>query len=176
MGQDPDRYGGFGYGNLSQRSAMNSSQIIVTGSQTGHLDRLQDTHYCRVDAVDIPQNRVGAIGPVKPSSEVLTHARLYQLDECINAVFHIHDPHLWAYGLQLDYPSVAPQIEYGSVEMALAIERLYRNSRLAEVGLVVMRGHQDGILAFGPTLERAGSRILGLWVETVMARRQASGS
>ena len=93
LGQDSDRYGGLGFGNLSQR--INGRSFLITGTQTGHLERLAPEHYALVTAVDLNHNRVESQGPVKPSSESLTHAAVYSLDEQIEFVFHVHSPSIW---------------------------------------------------------------------------------
>ena len=45
IGQDPERYENLGYGNISQRLNSQSSQFIVSGSQTGHIEHLSPEHY-----------------------------------------------------------------------------------------------------------------------------------
>jgi len=43
---------------------------------------------------------------------------------------------------------------------AREVERLYRSSPLAEIGILAMGGHEDGIVVFGRTAEEAGQVVL----------------
>lgn len=165
IGQQVDRYAGAAYGNVSQRCASSLGQMIISASQTGGLTQLDSSHYSLVQAVEISQNRVTARGRMPPSSEALTHAMLYRLNANIQAVFHIHDPRLWHYALDNGYPATGPEVEYGTVAMARAMERLYQAQKVADVGVMAMRGHQDGVLSFGYSVDQAGARILRLWLD-----------
>jgi ribulose-5-phosphate 4-epimerase/fuculose-1-phosphate aldolase len=139
--------------------------MIISASQTGGFAQLDRSHYSLVEAVDIDRNWVRARGRLPPSSEVLTHAVLYQLDPAIQAVFHIHDPRLWRYALDHNFPVTGAEIEYGTVAMARAMAQLYRDGLVKQRGVLAMRGHEDGVLAFGSSLDQAGARILRLWVD-----------
>ena len=53
IGQDPARYGGFGYGNISQRlapfdAAERQRRFVISGTQTGELADLTEEHYATV--------------------------------------------------------------------------------------------------------------------------------
>ncbi len=164
VGQHADRYGGYGFGNLSMRDPESSSAFIITASQTGHLDQLTAENYCQVGQVDFAAGRVVAHGRQKPSSEALSHAMIYQLDSRVNSVLHVHDPGLWQFGLQHGYPASAANVAYGTKTMAQEVARLYRHADLQQQGILVMGGHEDGVLAFGDSIEQAGQRLLRLFV------------
>jgi len=85
VGQDPQRYGGYGFGNVSQRLAPFDAEpgrraFIISGTQTGGLATLDASAYCTVTQHDPRRNQIAAAGPVRPSSESLTHAMIYALD------------------------------------------------------------------------------------------------
>ncbi len=167
IGQDAARYQGYGFGNLSQRSADNPCHFVISGTQTGHLRVLEAHHYVEVEACDIEHNRVRARGQVKPSSEALTHAMFYRLDARIQCVIHVHDPKLWRFALARDYPATAREIEYGTVAMAQEIETLFRRESLSQRRTLAMAGHEDGVICFGDTVDQAGMALVQLWVETI---------
>lgn len=48
IGQNPARYGGLGFGNISQRLSETSHSFIISGTQTGHLDPLGKNDFCIV--------------------------------------------------------------------------------------------------------------------------------
>jgi len=166
IGQQPDRYQGYGFGNLSMRSSRKDCQFIISASQTGHLADLEQRHYVCVQHCDIDSNRVQACGPRKPSSEALTHAMFYQLNPAIGCVIHVHSPSLWNFGLRNAYPATAENIEYGTPAMAEQIARLYRNGELSETHTLMMAGHEDGVICFGDSIEQAGLALVSLWVNS----------
>ena len=161
IGESPERYDGYGFGNVSQRYGQ-GNQFIISGSQTGHLDTLGNEHYALVTDFDIHANRVTATGPVKPSSESMTHGVIYALDPDIHYVLHVHSPDIWQHAADLDLPMTAKDIPYGTPEMAYAVQRLFENAKNKSQGVFSMQGHLDGIVAFGPTLDETGNALLEL--------------
>ena len=151
---------GIGFGNLSVRADA-GREFIISGTQTGRVVQTSGQHYARVTDYDIDANRVCSTGPVEASSESLTHAAIYELDPAINAVVHVHSKALWQ-SLLGRLPTTADGISYGTPEMAHEFERLYRDTAFASGGVAVMAGHEEGIIAFGGTLEEAARRILAL--------------
>jgi len=153
---------GIGFGNLSRRrnySAFFSSpgpQFLITGSQTGHLSALTGAHYCRVLDFDIGALRVSSAGPVEASSETLTHAAIYQAGERVKAIAHVHHHALWRKLQELGFPSTSEALPYGTAEMARAVATLARGKN---EGLIVMKGHVDGVICFGASLARV-ARLL----------------
>lgn len=154
-GHDPDRYGGLAYGNVSRRLA--GRQFLVSGTQTGGIPRLSAAHYCRVTDFDPMANFLAAEGPIRPSSEALTHAAVYQASDSANCVLHIHSPELWRQAGPLAIPVTDPRIAYGTPEMAAAVEAL-----LADPGIriIAMGGHTDGLIALGESVEAAALPLI----------------
>jgi hypothetical protein len=161
IGRDPARYGGVGFGNVSQRLAGTPGSFAISGTQTGELAVLDARHYARIDHCDIARNSVEARGPIEPSSESLTHAMLYRLSADIHYVFHGHSPLIWRHAQALGIPVTRPEVAYGTPAMAGEIERLYRAGGLAGRGIVAMGGHEDGVVAFGARAEAAGLTLVG---------------
>lgn len=167
IGQDPQRYGGYGFGNISCRlqaktGRRHGRRFVITGSQTGHKKVLTAMDYSTVDNWDVSRNRIVASGPVRPSSESLTHAVLYGLGHDIRWVIHVHSPELWGTADRLDIPTTRPSVAYGSVDMAREVERLFTDTPVAERRIFAMGGHEDGLVAFGQTAMEAAGAIMNL--------------
>ena len=156
VGYDADAQ--VGYGNLSMRDPE-SRAILVTGTQTGHLATLGSEHYTLLTDYDIEGNHVTCKGPIQASSESMTHLALYELGEVCNAVVHVHDERAWR-ALMDRVPTTAPEVAYGTPEMARELQRLYREDKLARVRVAVMHGHEGGLISFGEDLDAAGSVML----------------
>ena len=97
IGQDPARYEGAGYGNVSARvpphgRGRGQRAFLVTGTQTGGRGLLTLSDYCVVESYDIAANRVVSVGQASPSSESMTHGALYDANPGIRFVFHGHIP------------------------------------------------------------------------------------
>lgn len=157
IGQDPERYGGLGYGNVSHRSAGDG--FVISGTQTGHLPLLCREHYVLVESSDIRRNFLRARGPVKPSSEALTHAALYDASEDIHCVVHVHSPLLWQRAAELSLSITPADVTYGTPDMADAVAELVQTSA-DPAGIIAMLGHEDGIIAYGVDVVTAGSLVL----------------
>ncbi len=162
IGQDPARYQGYGFGNISQRCAGQPDHFLISGTQTGHIPVLSAQHYVEVEDGDIALNRVRATGRVEPSSEALTHAMFYQLDADIGCVIHVHSRVLWRFGLRNHYPASGAEIEYGTPAMAQEIKRLLNQTDLPDRRTLVMAGHEDGLICFGDSVDQAGTVLLQL--------------
>lgn len=158
LGQDPARYDGLGFGNLSERIDRHS--FLISGTQTGALDQLTPQHYALVTAVNLSNNRVEAQGPVKPSSESLTHAAVYSIDERIQFVFHVHSPQIWLARDDLGIAQTGEDIAYGTPEMAEAMLDLHRHDGFRNGNILAMSGHEDGIISFGENADDAGNIII----------------
>ncbi len=154
VGVTPD---GIGYGNISQR--VWEHQFIISGTATGKLKKLGPEHYTLVAAYDIDENSVVARGPIKPSSESLTHAMIYECAADVNAVIHVHDAELWQKLLNTR-PSTAEDVPYGSPEMAREIQRLFSEQDADKFQIFAMAGHENGVIAFGNNLEEAWQAIV----------------
>jgi L-ribulose-5-phosphate 4-epimerase len=162
IGQERGRYGGYGYGNISQRrpSDGEARPFVISGSQTGHLAELTPDHYALVLDCVPSKNRVLAHGPIKPSSESLTHAAVYVLDAGAGGVIHAHSPHIWGQANALGIPMTSAAAPYGTPEMAEEIARLFAETNARQLGILVMGGHEDGVLTFGPTVTGAGLTLV----------------
>ncbi|MEM6346258.1 MAG: class II aldolase/adducin family protein [Bacteroidota bacterium] len=148
-----------GFGNISQRYQAKTTKFIISGTQTGELDQLDQRHFCLVTSFDIPSNQLWCQGPIKASSESMTHAAVYTLEKQYQAVIHIHHPKMWEHYYDI-LPTTDPGIKYGTPEMAHAIISLAQKGFQSTNPLVIMGGHQDGILAFGVNLESVAVSIL----------------
>jgi ribulose-5-phosphate 4-epimerase/fuculose-1-phosphate aldolase len=145
-----------GYGNLSSR--LQKKMFIITGSQTGHLAHLQAHHYTKVIDCDLKKGLVTAEGLIPPSSESLTHFGIYEANANVQYVFHIHHTKLWE--LLKNTPevdSIPEDVAYGTQEMAEAAQRILLNKNS---GIIVMEGHEDGIIAYGTSAEEVGKIVL----------------
>jgi L-ribulose-5-phosphate 4-epimerase len=148
---------GIGYGNISMR--YKRDKFIITGTATGKFKKLNSRHYTQVTAYNVEKNRVTTVGPIKASSESLTHAVLYECDSTINAVFHVHHLGLWKKLMHVA-PTSKKNVEYGTTSMAREMARLFKDTALAKEKILVMAGHEEGIITFGETLVEAGEKIL----------------
>jgi ribulose-5-phosphate 4-epimerase/fuculose-1-phosphate aldolase len=161
VGQDPSRYGGAGYGNVSARIGAPSKgrgdrSLLITGTQTSGLPRVGLRDFCVVERYDYRRNRVRSFGSTEPSSETMTHAALYDISPHIRFAFHAHCPMIWHRARELRVPTTDPTAAYGTPDMALAVQDLYRSSSLGEVHILAMGGHEDGVMVFGHSAEEAG--------------------
>jgi hypothetical protein len=165
IGQDPDRYEGYGFGNVSQRIGPFDTEcgkrvFVISGTQTGELEVLDNNHYAIVNAWDTAHNRVIASGPVKPSSESLTHAMIYDLDDEVRAILHVHSPDIWKAAADRNIPLTDVSVEYGTPAMAQEVRRLFNETSVRQTGIFAMGGHEDGVVSFGHTIEQAGYVLL----------------
>ena len=161
LGQDPQRYGGYGFGNLSRRlPVQDDGAFVISGTQTSHLPALRPQEYATVLACNPAANHLRACGQIKPSSEALSHGILYQYKPEILWVMHLHSPEIFTHRTELNLPCTSPEADYGTPEMAAEILQLGQEHDCRKPGLLVMGGHQDGILAYGPTAESTGKLVL----------------
>lgn len=149
---------GIGFGNISIRD-MPAHEFIITGSATGSLRTLRPEHFTRVLDYDFDENRVRCRGPIQASSESLTHASFYEASRSINAVIHIHHKELWHSYLN-KLPTTSPEATYGTPEMAREVFRLLKDHARPAKQLVVMGGHEEGVMAYGDSLGHAASILL----------------
>lgn len=148
LGVLPD---GIGFGNISIR--QQNERFVISGSGTGALPLLSPSHLALVTQVDIEGNQLYCTGLTRASSESMSHAVFYRYSGKIGAVIHIHNRELWEKGPGI-LPVSSPDASYGTPEMALSIERLLKQHQ-QQSGIIVMGGHQDGLISFGRDLEAA---------------------
>ena len=128
--------------------------FYITGSATGGLPKLSVTDCVRIVGWDFKKNWLRYEGTAIPSSESLTHAAIYESDASTSAVIHCHDSVLWRTLLDR-VPTTSKAIAYGTPEMAQEIMHLFDVNDVRSRKILVMAGHQGGIVAFGKNLEEA---------------------
>jgi len=139
---------GIGFGNISKRFTEN--KFIITGSATGNISELQSQHYSLVEEYKLNENYVKCIGKTKASSESLSHAIIYETLPKVNAIIHTHNLKMWNRYFN-DLPTTSKKAEFGTPDMALEIKKLLNSNS----GIIIMGGHEEGILCYGETLKDA---------------------
>jgi class II aldolase/adducin N-terminal domain-containing protein len=166
IGRDPARYHGLGYGNVSARVppfgdvGRGQRRFLVTGTQTGGRRGVTLDDFCLVERYDIARNQVRSRGRIPPSSESLTHGAIYDIAPTARIVLHGHAPELWRHARALGLPITRAEALNGTPDMALEVQRLYRQSTLSGTGILAMGGHEDGVIAFGGTAAQAGETLV----------------
>ena len=155
IGVYPD---GIGYGNISVK-ARGGPGFIITGTRTGGVPVLDESHYTLVSQYDVSRNHVVCVGPAAASSESMTHATIYELDPGVGAVIHVHHRKFWERSLGR-LPTTDPDVPYGTPEMAREVRRLFETGELRTKKILAMGGHEDGIISFGADLNEAGGILL----------------
>jgi L-ribulose-5-phosphate 4-epimerase len=148
---------GIGFGNISIRIPQ-SNELIISGTQTGGIPDLTPQHYTKVTEFDWRRNQVTCEGLIKASSETLTHAAIYVAAPEVNAVVHVHHQQLW-HKLINCVPTTNPTCRYGTPEMAQEIIKLCQQNEVKRQKIVIMSGHNEGILTFGKNLSEAADKL-----------------
>lgn len=143
---------GIGYGNISLRY---KDTFIISSSGTGGARELGIDGYGLVELVDIEQNMLQCKGPLKASSESLTHAAIYQNSPDVNCVVHAHNILLFNMLLERKVPTTPKNVEYGTVAMAKSIMDCTHPLE----GCIVMAGHEDGIIFYGASISQLHAYI-----------------
>jgi len=155
LGQTPGRYDGYGFGNVSQRCA---GGFVISGTQTGALDAVTLDDYAVCETWDLQRNAVDAKGAVKPSSESLSHASIYDVHESVTCALHAHSPDIWRNSVELGIAVTEESAAYGTPEMAIEVRRLTMD--MDSPGIFSMGGHEDGVFTFGRSLAEAGQLMV----------------
>ncbi|MBE9167607.1 class II aldolase/adducin family protein [Pleurocapsales cyanobacterium LEGE 06147] len=164
---------GIGFDNISIRDGENISlpaeisstqhtqpaHFIISGTTTGGIAHLIEKHYTKVIDFDWEKNSVTCVGLIKASSEALTHAAVYVANPQVNAVIHVHHRQLWQQLINRVGTS-KKNCAYGTPEMAKEIIRLCQENLVKEQKIIIMSGHEEGIITFGNNLDEAGNIIL----------------
>lgn len=171
ISQDPGRYGGVGFGNVSLRCSVPKAagpgpRFLVSGTQTGGVPELTERHYCWVHGYDLRANAVRASGPIPPSSEALTHAAVYEANGSVQCVLHVHSPEIWTRAQELKLPWIHDSVAYGTPEMAQAVGVLAGHR---SHGILAMGGHEDGIIAYGRTLDSTALHLIRLFARALQS-------
>jgi hypothetical protein len=147
---------GIGFGNISKRVKNNT--FVITGSVTGNLKHLSQNHYSLVENYMLTDNYIKCTGLTKASSESLSHAIIYESLEKTNAVIHTHNLKMWQ-GYLNKVPTTDKNAEFGTPEIAFEIKNLLKSNS----GIIVMGGHEEGILTFGTSLVEAQEILLSYY-------------
>jgi L-ribulose-5-phosphate 4-epimerase len=156
IGVDPN---GIGFGNMSVRDGA-TDNFYITGSATGGIHELTLADCAKVVACDFESNCVRYEGSALPSSESLTHAAIYESDATAGAVIHCHDSKLWSAALN-EAPTTSKAAEYGTPELAYEIIQLFKRTDVPSRRIIVMAGHEAGILTLGKDLEEGFAVLMG---------------
>lgn len=151
---------GIGYGNISVR-IPGSETFCISGTATGGLPELMRNHYALVERCDTDRNTVWCRGAINASAESMSHSAIYSSNPEIDAVVHIHNRPLWEKYMGV-LPTTSPEVEYGTPAMAAEITRILSLPATLQKGVIIMGGHEEGIIAFGKTMEEAAKSILML--------------
>lgn len=158
IGQDPGRYDGYAYGNISVRA---NRGFVISGTQTGGKPHLAHEDLAWVEDFDLTRNWLRATGPARPSSEAMTHGQIYRALPAVRAVIHVHSVPIWQQAGSLGLPLTAPGAAYGTPAMANEVRRLLASSS-GDAGVFVMGGHEDGVVAYASDMDSAGGLVLEL--------------
>ena len=153
---------GISYGNVSLR--LSASQFVISGSATGGIRELSKEHYAHVVSFDLDQNCVKSVGRIDASSETMSHGAVYRALPGVNAVIHIHSRVLFDRMRSEHYLETGPAILFGTPELARAIAELVVSCGVNH-GIFVTAGHDEGIIAYGETVEKALSLVKSVYTQ-----------
>ncbi len=148
---------GIGFGNISCR--VKGNKFIISGTQTGGLVKLNEKHFSMVEECDLQKNELICSGPVKASSEAMTHFAFYASDAEIQSVIHVHHEKLWN-ALLHKVPTTGSDIAYGTPDMANAIAEIIQSQKAAVPKIIVTAGHAEGIFTYGNSIENAFEELM----------------
>ena len=155
LGQETERYDGYGFGNVSIRCG---DGFVISGTQTGHLNNVTLADYALCESWDLANNAITASGIVKPSSESLSHAAVYDVHPEVMCTLHVHSPDICSLAEALSLATTQSSVAYGTPEMASEVRRLIVDMPLP--GIFSMGGHEDGVFTFGRTIVEAGNLLI----------------
>ncbi|MCH9698781.1 MAG: class II aldolase/adducin family protein [Gammaproteobacteria bacterium] len=168
IGQDPLRYEGLGFGNISIRVEPASTQFLITGTQTGAVTDLHSNHFSLVTSASPEHNSIAATGEIHPSSEAMTHASIYQAVASAQTIVHIHHPLIWTLTDTLGLASTDQSVAYGTPEMAKAVRQLTQHISDNQTGVFSMLGHEDGVIAYGRNIKQVAETIIELYAQALI--------
>lgn len=155
IGQSPERYNGYGFGNISIRVSEPQKGFVISGTQTGKPSLLHLSEYVLVTDCDLEANSITSQGEIAPSSEALTHGQVYSLENSVRCVVHAHSPNIWKNAERLGLPFTSRDVEYGTAEMANEVRQLFTHTEVRSRKIFAMGGHEDGVVSFGSNLKEA---------------------
>lgn len=148
-------YKGGSYGNMSFRYISNRAECIITGTNIGLKDNLEDNCFVRVLRCDLNNGIVYVDGLREPSSEAMLHWLIYHARPEVMAIFHGHSAPLLQHGAQLEIPETKVEQPYGSIEL---VKEVLEIAGLSEVWFLNAKNH--GFFSLGRNLNDAGQRAL----------------
>lgn len=148
---------GIGYGNISVRAP--GEGFFISGTATGSLAELSQNHYALVNTWQPEMNSLTCTGRINASAESLSHAAIYDSLPGIGAVIHIHHQPMWKKFIGT-LPTTPADVMYGTPEMADEIMKIVQLLNPLQDSILVMGGHEDGIIAWGKTIAYTGETIL----------------
>lgn len=151
IGQRAD---GVGFGNLSLRIGM---EFVISATATGGVRELGAEGYSLVEDWSVAENRLICRGPLPASSEALTHAAVYEASADARCVVHVHSRALFDGLVAAGALSTPVEAAYGTPEMAKAVADTAREH--SGEGILVMLGHDEGVLVYGPSIPAVASLI-----------------
>jgi ribulose-5-phosphate 4-epimerase/fuculose-1-phosphate aldolase len=157
IGVYPD---GIGYGNISVR-LPGSDLFYISGTSTGSLPDLRQEHYSLVEHCDPELNSIRCRGLIKASAESMSHSAIYLGNPEALAVVHVHNRELWNKYRDI-LPTTDNEVAYGTPEMAEEIGRIMILPETLEKKVIVMGGHEEGLISFGKSVEEAARVVLSL--------------
>ncbi len=149
-----------GFGNVSIRIS-GTDQFIVSGTETGNVQRLTEMHYSIVTAVDIDANTLQCTGPCRASSEAMTHAAAYAADPNVLAVIHCHSPTMWQKLID-KIPTTGRRAKYGTPQIAHAVAKIVKKEKKRPL-MMVLGGHETGMFCVGKDIESVGEEYVKLY-------------
>jgi ribulose-5-phosphate 4-epimerase/fuculose-1-phosphate aldolase len=150
---------GVGFGNVSVR--VRGEEFLITGTATGAAPVLSPNEYCLVSSCDFAGNSIISSGPIRASAESMTHGAVYRAAPQARCVIHIHSRAIFDGMLRDRYPASPAEAGYGTPELALAVGGCVR-AEASGAGVIVLAGHDEGLIAYGPSVARALALILEL--------------
>jgi ribulose-5-phosphate 4-epimerase/fuculose-1-phosphate aldolase len=153
---------GVGFGNVSVR--VRDGEFLISGTATGGRRVLTPDEYCMVNSFNLEENRVTTSGPVRASSESMSHGAVYRSGASVTCVIHVHSRKMFDAMLADGSVSTPPEAAYGTPEMALAIAARV-TERGESRGVMVLAGHDEGVLSYGISVKEALDLILDRYKE-----------
>jgi hypothetical protein len=169
IGQHPDKYEGFAFGNLSAKSADQAEDddaFVITASQTSGALHLDAGHLVTIREANLSRFWVEAEGVEPPSSETLTHAMIYQADIRARSVLHIHNAEIWHHRAELNLPETPESVSYGTQAMVSAVAELLDQHQSRPL-VFATAGHKDGIFVLGTHLRDCGGLLVSYYAKAL---------
>lgn len=173
IGMYPD---GIGFGNISQRLGEDG-EFIVSGTATGDVRPSRPEIFTTVKSVNLARNSLSCEGPLKASSESMSHFVIYETLPEVKAIIHAHHRELWKAVLH-KIPTTAESISYGTPEMASAIVQLLepeKGTKAPFASCFAMAGHEEGLFFYGASFTEVLVWLRAISFEDRLRNKKAPG-